>query len=155
MLRKHLQLAAALGALVIGASPAFAQAQAEGQAQTGGVVNPEAEASAQISPGVEEAREQEVPLDEVPEAAVEAAKGALEVDPEEAYFVILADGRKVYEIEATKDGEEVAVYVTSAGEIVGREQEEAEREAEEEEDVLITPEGSVVERETVEGEEKQ
>jgi hypothetical protein len=46
---------------------------------------------------------------------------------EGGYLVTLMGGEKVYEIEATSAaGEEVAVYVTSAGEIVEREKEQGE-----------------------------
>jgi hypothetical protein len=118
-MQRHRLLVAALGALAIGAPQAFAQAQ--------GVTNPEAGASEEMTPGAQEQSEQEVPLAEVPEAALAAAKGALEAEPKEAYLVTLISGEQVYEIVATSAaGEEVAMYVTPAGEIVEREKEQGE-----------------------------
>ena len=118
-MQRHMLLIATVGAFAIGAPPAFAQAQ--------DVTNPEAAASEELAPGAQERSEREVPLAEVPEAALTAAKGALQADPKEAYLVTLMSGEEVYEIEATSAaGEEVAVYVTPAGEIVEREKEEDE-----------------------------
>jgi uncharacterized protein YbjT (DUF2867 family) len=112
-------LLATVGALAIVTPPAFAQAQ--------DVTNPEAAGSEEMAPGVQEQSEREVPLAEVPEAALAAAKGALEAEPKEANLVTLMGGEKVYEIEATSAaGEKVAVYVTPAGEIVEREKEQGE-----------------------------
>ncbi len=105
MLKKNLLLAAALGALVIGTPPAFAQGPLR----------------------VIEETEQAVPIEQVPEAAIEAAKGALEAEPTEAALVTLKDGEQVYELEATKDGEEVAVYVTPEGDILETDRGEDER----------------------------
>jgi hypothetical protein len=117
--RRHTLLVAALGALAMGAPQAFAQAQ--------GVTNPEAAASEEMAPGVQERSEREITLAEVPEAALAAAKDALEAEPKEAYLVTLMSGEEIYEIEATSAaGEEVAVYVTPAGEIVEREKEQGE-----------------------------
>ena len=117
--RRHTLLVAALGALAMGTPQAFAQAQ--------GVTNPEAAASEEIAPGVQEQSEQEIPLAEVPEAALAAAKGALGGEPTEAYLVTLMDGEEVYEIATTSAaGEEVAIYVTPSGEIVEREKEQEE-----------------------------
>jgi hypothetical protein len=63
--------------------------------------------------------QQEVPLAEVPEAALAAAKGALETEPKAASLVTLMDGEEVYQFEATSaTGEDVTVYVTPAGEIM-------------------------------------
>ncbi len=104
MLSNNLLLVAALGVLVIGTPPAFAQA-----------------------PRVIEETEQAVPIEQVPEAAISAAKGALDAEPTKAYRVILKDGQQVYELEATKDGEEVAVYVTPEGEILETDREEEEQ----------------------------
>jgi hypothetical protein len=119
IMQKHVLLVAALGALAIGTPQAFAQDQ--------GVTNPEAGASEEMTPGVQEQSEREVPLAEVPEAALAAAKGALEADPNVAYLVTLMNGEEVYEIEATSAaGEEVAIYVTPAGEIVEREKEQGQ-----------------------------
>jgi hypothetical protein len=116
--QKQILLTAALGVLAIG-TPGFAQAQY--------VTNPEAAASEEMAPGGQEQSEREVRLVEVPEEALAAAKGALEVEPEEAYLVTLISGEEVYEIEATSAaGEEVAVYVTPAGEIVERGEEQGE-----------------------------
>jgi hypothetical protein len=119
MSSRNLLLMSALGTLILGAPTAFAQAQSG--------ANPEAAASEEMAPGAQEQSEREVPLTEVPEAALAAAKGALEAEPKEAYLVTLMSGEEVYEIEATSAaGEEVAVYVTPAGEIVEREKEQGE-----------------------------
>jgi Rieske Fe-S protein len=117
--QRHTLLVAALGVLAMGTPQAFAQAQ--------GVTNPEAAASEEMAPGAQEQSEQEIPLAEVPEAALAAAKKALEAEPKEAYLVTLISGEEVYELEATSSaGEEIAVYVTPAGEIVEREKEQGE-----------------------------
>jgi hypothetical protein len=72
-----------------------------------------------MTPGAQVQSQQEVPLAEVPEAALAAAKGALEAEPKAASLVTLMDGEEVYQIEATSAaGEDVAVYVTPAGEIM-------------------------------------
>ena len=119
IMQKQISLVAVLGALVIGTPPVFAQAQ--------DVTNPEAAASEDTAPGVQEKSEREVPLTEVPEAALAAAKGVLEAEPKAAYVVTLMSGEEVYEIEATSGaGGEVAVFVTAAGEIVEREEEEGD-----------------------------
>lgn len=116
---KQMLVVAALGALAIGTSPALAQ--------SGGATNPEAAASEEMAPGAQEQSEREVPLAEVPEAALAAAKGALEGEPKSAHLVTLISGEEVYEIETTSAaGEEVAVYVTPAGEIVESEKEQGE-----------------------------
>jgi hypothetical protein len=118
-MQRHMLLLATVGALAISMPQAFAQAQ--------DVTNPEAAASEEMTPGAQERSERKVPLTEVPEAAIAAAKEALEADPKEAYLVTLMSGGEVYEIEATSGaGEEVAVYVTPAGEIVEREKGEGE-----------------------------
>ena len=109
--QRHLLLVAALGAVAVGITPVLAQSQ--------DVTNPEAAASEEMTPGAQVKSQQEVPLAEVPEAALAAAKGALETEPKAASLVTLMDGEEVYQIEATSAaGEEVAVYVTPAGEIL-------------------------------------
>jgi hypothetical protein len=109
-MQKQISLVAALGALVIGTPPVFAQAR--------GVTNPEAAASEDIAPGAQEQSKREVPLAEVPEAALAAAKNTLEAEPKSAYVVTLMSGEEVYEIEsASGGGGQVAVFVTAAGEI--------------------------------------
>ena len=110
--QRHLLLVAALGAVAVGITPVLAQSQ--------DVTNPEAAASEEMTPGAQVKSQQEVPLAEVPEAAL-AAKGALEGEPKAASLVTLMDGEEVYQIEATSAaGGEVAVYVTAAGEIMER-----------------------------------
>ena len=116
-MQKQRLLIAALGALAIG-TPGAAQAQA---------ANIEPAESQEMAPGAQEQSEREIPLAEVPEAALAAAKGVLEAEPTEAYLVTLTGGEEVYEIETTSaTGEEVAVYVTPGGEIVEREKEQEE-----------------------------
>jgi hypothetical protein len=123
-MEKQMSLVAVLGALVIGTPPAFAQSQ--------DVTNPEAAASEEIAPGVQQQSKREVPLAEVPEAALSAAKSRLEAEPESASLVTLMSGEEVYEIKsASGDGGEVAVFMTAAGEIVEREDEDEEGEEEE------------------------
>jgi hypothetical protein len=110
-MQKHLLLVAALGAVAVGITPVLAQSQ--------DVTNPEAGASEEMTPGAQVKSQQEVPLAEVPEAALAAAKGALETEPKAASLVTLMDGEEVYQIEATSAaGEDVTVYVTPAGEIM-------------------------------------
>ena len=112
-MQKHVLLVAALGAFAIGTPPVFAQGQ--------DVTNPEAAASEEMTPGAQVKSQQEVPLAEVPEAALAAAKGALDAEPKGASLVTLMDGEEVYQIQATSAaGEDVAVYVTPAGEIMER-----------------------------------
>jgi hypothetical protein len=72
-----------------------------------------------MTPGAQVQSQKEVPLAEVPEAALAAAEGALEAEPKAAALVTLMDGEEVFQIKATSGaGEEVAVYVTPAGEIM-------------------------------------
>jgi hypothetical protein len=127
-MQQQISLVAALGALVIGPPPpVFAQAR--------GVTNPEAAASEDIAPGAQEQSKREVPLAEVPEAALAAAKNTLEAEPESAYVVTLMSGEEVYEIQsASGGGGQVAVFVTAAGEIVELEDEDEEGEEEDEEE---------------------
>jgi hypothetical protein len=110
-MQKHLLLVAALGAVAVGLTPVLAQSQ--------DVTNPEAGASEEMTPGAQVKSQQEVPLAEVPEAALAAATAALETEPKAASLVTLMDGEEVYQIEATSAaGEDVTVYVTPAGEIM-------------------------------------
>lgn len=101
----------ALGTLAVSASAAVAESET--------VINPEAAASEEIAPGVQARSEQEIPIEEVPEAALSAAKDALQKEPSKAYRVTLISGDEVYELESRSGtGEEAAVYVTASGEIV-------------------------------------
>ena len=110
-MREHLLIAAALGTLTIGTPPVLAQSQ--------DTTNPEAAASEEMTPGLQVQSEQEVPLADVPDAALAAAKGALDAEPQGASRVTLMEGEEVYQIEGTSAaGEGVAVYVTPAGEIM-------------------------------------
>jgi hypothetical protein len=108
-IHKSLLVAAALVSL----------ANATPGAQSQDVTNPEAAASEEMTPGAQVQSEREIPLAEVPEAALAAAKGALEAEPTAASLLTLIDGDELYQIEATSAvGEELAVHVTPAGEII-------------------------------------
>ena len=73
--------------------------------------------------------EKEVPLSEVPAAAVTAAKGAVAgIELTEA-DVEKEDGRMVYDIEGTANGKEYTIEVTAEGEVL-----EVEEETEEDDD---------------------
>lgn len=125
-MQKQISLVAVLGALFIG-TPVFAQSPE--------VTNPEAAASEDIAPGVQEQGEREVPLAEVPEAALASAKGALKAEPRAASVVTLMSGEEAYKIQASSGaGEELAVLVTAAGEILELEDEEDEDDEDEEEE---------------------
>ena len=85
-------------------------------------INPEAAASEEAAPGVQERSEREISMTEVPVPAMAAAKDALEAEPKKAYVVTLISGEEVYEIEAdSPSGGESAVYVTATGEVVEKE----------------------------------
>jgi hypothetical protein len=118
-MQKPFLLVAVLGALATGTPGVFAQSQ--------DVTNPEAAASEEMTPGAQVQSQREVPLAEVPEAALAAAKGALEAEPTAASLLTLMDGEEVYQIEATSAaGEEVAVHVTPAGEIMQGQKEQGQ-----------------------------
>ncbi|UCE49466.1 MAG: PepSY domain-containing protein [Phycisphaerales bacterium] len=78
--------------------------------------------------------EKEIPLSEVPGAAVAAAKGAVEgIELTEAE-VEKEDGQTVYDIEGTANGKEYSIEVTAEGEVLeveeGTEQEDDDAEGE-------------------------
>ncbi|MHC4704743.1 MAG: PepSY domain-containing protein [Planctomycetota bacterium] len=76
--------------------------------------------------------EKEIPLSEVPAAAMKAAQGAVEgIELTEAE-VEKEDGRMVYDIEGTANGKEYTIEVTAEGEVL-----EVEEETEDDDD----PEG--------------
>jgi hypothetical protein len=106
-----LLVAVALGAFALGTPPRSAQAQG---------TNPEAAASEETPPSPEVQIGQELPLGEVPEAALDAAEGALNAEPEKANVITLSDGKELYQITNISDTEVNTVYVTTAGEIVGQ-----------------------------------
>jgi uncharacterized membrane protein YkoI len=91
---------ASLGVLTLAATPALAQSKGE------------------------EAKEQKIPLSQVPKPAMDAAKQALGGDVKEAE--VMKSGRaSVYELSAGKDasGKEQAVHVDANGKILKRETE--------------------------------
>ncbi|MHC4170276.1 MAG: PepSY domain-containing protein, partial [Planctomycetota bacterium] len=70
--------------------------------------------------------EKEIPLSEVPAAAVAAAKGAVAgIELTEA-DVEKEDGRMVYDIEGTANGKEYTIEVTAEGEVLEVEEETAD-----------------------------
>jgi uncharacterized membrane protein YkoI len=79
--------------------------------------------------------EKEVPLSEVPAAAVEAAKGAVEGISLTEATVEEEDGQTVYDIEGSANGKEYAIEVTAEGEVLEVEEEtEDDHENDDEED---------------------
>jgi hypothetical protein len=73
--------------------------------------------------------EKEVPLSEVPAAAVEAAQGAVEGITLAEAEVEKEDGKTVYDIEGTANGKEYTIEVTAEGEVL-----EVEEETEDDDD---------------------
>jgi uncharacterized membrane protein YkoI len=67
--------------------------------------------------------EKEVPLSEVPAAAVTAAEGAVEGITLTEAEVEKEDGQMVYDIEGTANGKEYTIEVTAEGEVLEVEEE--------------------------------
>jgi len=76
-------------------------------------------------------KEKEVPLSQVPQAAIAAAEGAVEGITLTEAEMEKEDGQTVYDIEGTANGKEYTIEVTAEGKVLGVE-EEAEGDDEDE-----------------------
>ena len=79
----------------------------------------------------EEGKEQRVDMSKVPPKTLEQAKKTLDGKITDVYLVEMA-GQQVYELEGTDaNGAEIAVYVSSDGEVVKAEKDTGEKDGEE------------------------
>jgi hypothetical protein len=70
--------------------------------------------------------EKEIPLSQVPDAAVKAAQGAVEGITLTEAVVEEEDGRTVYQLEGTANGKEYEFEVTADGQVLEAEEENEE-----------------------------